>query len=91
MVGRGAYDEAAMNAIGYSFLGEGKKREAIETFKINAAAYPESWNVWDSLGEAYMESGDTEEAVRCYEKSLALNPANENGREMLRRIRTRSE
>ncbi len=82
-----AYDEGAMNAIGYSLLREGKKREAIEVFKLNSEAYPESWNVWDSLAEAYMENGDTKRAIQYYERSLELNPANENGREMLRRIR----
>lgn len=82
-----AYDEEAMNSMGYSFLRQGKKGEAVEIFKLNTEAYPESWNVWDSLAEAYMESGDTELAIRYYEKSLELNPANENGREMLKRIR----
>jgi tetratricopeptide (TPR) repeat protein len=82
-----AYDEGTMNSIGYAFLREGKKSEAIEVFKLNTEAYPESWNVWDSLAEAYMESGDTKLAIRYYEKSLELNPANENGRKMLRRIR----
>jgi len=35
-------------------------------------------NVYDSLGEAYMKSGDKEKAVINYEKSLDVNPENNN-------------
>ena len=74
-----AYDEGAINRLGYSFLGEGKARDAIEIFKLNTKAHPESWNVWDSLTEAYMESGEVEQAIRHYEKSLELNPQMKTG------------
>lgn len=84
-----AYSEDTINRIGYSVLSEGKKREAIDIFKLNTKAYPESWNAWDSLAEAYMENGDMEQAIKNYEKSLELNPANDNAREMLRRIRSK--
>jgi tetratricopeptide (TPR) repeat protein len=84
-----AYSEDAINRIGYSVLSDGKKREAIDIFMINTQDYPESWNAWDSLAEAYMENGDIEQAIKNYEKSLELNPANDNAREMLRRIRSR--
>ena len=38
------------------------------------------------LGEVLLQTGSTEEAVVMYEKSLALNPENTNGREVLARI-----
>jgi hypothetical protein len=45
--------------------------------------------VYDSLGEAYMEKGETGLAVANYEKSLELNPDNQNGRDMLEKLRNR--
>ena len=80
------FDEASFNALGYRLIGQGKIKDAIEIFKLNVEAYPESWNVYDSLGEAYMNDGQKELAIKYYQKSLELNPQNENGKEMLRRF-----
>jgi tetratricopeptide (TPR) repeat protein len=82
-----AYNENAMNQMGYSLLSEGRIPEAIEIFTLNTKAYLDSWNVWDSLAEAYMRNGNTEQAIRYYEMSLELNPPNDNGREILKRLR----
>lgn len=80
------FDEASFNSLGYQLMGYSKIKEAIEIFKLNVEAYPESWNVYDSLGEAYMNDGQKELAIKYYKKSLELNPQNENGKEMLKRL-----
>jgi len=49
--------------------------------------YPESYNAYDSLGEAYMRAGEKDFAIRNYEKSLELNPKNENAKKMLENLR----
>lgn len=62
--------------------------KAIRVFTILSETFPQSWNAWDCLGEAYMAADDTEQAIRCYEQSLALNPDNDNARrrvELMRR------
>jgi CubicO group peptidase (beta-lactamase class C family) len=69
-------DENEMNILGYQFLQQGKNREAIGIFILNAEAFPKSWNVYDSLGEAYLANGDKELAIRNYQKSIELNPQN---------------
>lgn len=79
--------EGQLNALGYRLLGMKKVREAIEIFKLNAEAYPHSANVYDSLGEAYMTSGDKELAIRNYQRAVELNPRNANAVEMLKRLR----
>jgi tetratricopeptide (TPR) repeat protein len=61
-------------------------KEAIEVFKLNIKAYPESFNVYDSLGEAFMISGDKELAIENYEKSLVINPDNKNAVKMLKKL-----
>jgi glyoxylase-like metal-dependent hydrolase (beta-lactamase superfamily II) len=80
------FSEAEINAYGYIFLQQEKIEEAIRLFRINVDLYPESWNVYDSLGEALLRAGNSDEAVAMYEKSIALNPENTNGREVLARI-----
>jgi len=53
-----------------------KVADAIEIFKLNVAAYPQAFNAYDSLGEAYMVHGDKDLAIANYKKSLELNPKN---------------
>jgi cytochrome c-type biogenesis protein CcmH/NrfG len=54
---------------------------------LNVALYPRSWNVYDSLGEAYMNHGEKELAIQNYEKSLQLNPQNEKGAATLQKLK----
>jgi tetratricopeptide (TPR) repeat protein len=68
------FDEDELNTLGYRLLRTDKIKESIEIFKLNVEVYPESWNVYDSLGEAYFVGGDRELALQNYEKSLELNP-----------------
>jgi 3-oxoadipate enol-lactonase len=81
------FSEAEMNVLGYQHMRSEKIKEAIELFKLNVAAYPESANTYDSLGEAYMKNGDKELAIRNYKKSLELDPNNKNAEEMLEKLR----
>jgi CubicO group peptidase (beta-lactamase class C family) len=78
--------ESDMNQIGYELLQSGKKKEAIEAFKINAENFPKSGNVYDSLGEAYLADGDKNLAITNYTKSIELDPTNENGKKILAEI-----
>ncbi len=82
-------EEYAMNSIGYVFMQKKQYEKAIKIFKLNVKAYPEAFNVYDSLGEAYMESGDKELAIKNYEKSIELNPDNENGIKMLENLKSK--
>jgi tetratricopeptide (TPR) repeat protein len=79
--------ESQLNALGYRLLGMKKVREAIEIFKLNVETYPQSANVYDSLGEAYVANGDKELAVRNYQKAVELNPQNTNAIEVLKKLR----
>lgn len=83
-----AYDlrEPELNNLGYQLLQTNKVQEAIEIFKLNVEAYPQSSNVYDSLGEAYMVAGDKENAIKNYKKSLELNPNNTGAVEALKKL-----
>jgi tetratricopeptide (TPR) repeat protein len=82
-------DEFDMNDLGYMYLSEGKIDEAIAIFKLNVQNFPENWNCYDSLGEAYMNAGKDELAIKNYERSIELNPQNEAGTEMLKKIKNK--
>lgn len=69
-------NENTLNRIGYKELREKHYVKAINIFKINVALYPTSSNVYDSLADAYMKSGDTLQATENYEKSLKLDSGN---------------
>lgn len=79
-------DEGDLNRLGYQFLGNEKVETAIEIFKLYVILYPDSSNAYDSLGEAYMENGDTKDAIVNYSKSVDMNPNNTNGIDMLEKM-----
>jgi len=66
-------NENEMNSAGYQLLNTGKEKEAIEVFKLNVEAFPQSGNTYDSLGEAYLKNGDKKLAIINYKKSVELN------------------
>jgi cytochrome c-type biogenesis protein CcmH/NrfG len=60
----------------------------VSTFlKLNAEAFPQSFNAYDSLGEAYAVAGEKELAIKAYEKSLELNPQSESGIDALKKLK----
>ena len=79
-------DEAELNALGYQLIRAGQLPEAIRILQLNVEAFPHSSNTYDSLGEAYMDAGDTIRAVANYQESLRLNPKNSNAVKMLRKL-----
>ena len=81
------FREQEMNLLGYRYLQDGKTKDAIKLFKLNTIAFPGSWNVYDSLGEAYLKDGQNDLAIKNYEKSLELDPNNENARKALKEIK----
>jgi CubicO group peptidase (beta-lactamase class C family) len=85
--GEYSLDEAEMNGLGYQLLQDGKTKEAIEVFKLNVAAFPKSSNVYDSLGEAYMNDGDKRLAIINYERSLELNGSNKGAVDALKKLK----
>ncbi|MFK7924654.1 MAG: alpha/beta fold hydrolase [Bacteroidia bacterium] len=77
------HSERDFNGWGYRLLNEEAMESAIAVFALNATLYPESANAWDSYGEALLLVGQEEEAIKAYQKSLELNPDNQNAREVL--------
>lgn len=80
-------DEAYVNAWGYRLMrASGNPKAARDVLAWNVAQHPESWNAHDSLGEALAETGDKAGAVAAYRRSVALNAANEGGKQAIEKL-----
>jgi len=87
--GQAAFDfgEGSLNVFGYALLEGNDTAGAIQVFQLNAATFPDSSNVWDSLAEGYLKAGDVRKAQENYEKALKLDPANQSAKEALKKIK----
>jgi hypothetical protein len=70
--------ESEINILGYGYMNDGKTKEALELFEKNVRDHPDSWNVYDSLGEGLAATGDTKGAIKNYEKALKMGVSEEN-------------
>ena len=77
-------DEGFVNQWGYELMGDNHLPEAVGVFKLNVSLHPDSGNVYDSLAEAYMKSGDKERSIEFYKKSLEKDPSNANAKDKLK-------
>lgn len=84
--GRYVFRESELNTLGYELLDLARVNDAIAVFELNMQQYPRSFNVYDSLAEAYARKGDTQAAIKYYQLSLAIYPSNENAKQMLRKL-----
>ena len=75
-----------INKLGYEAISASKLGEAIALFAFNVQQYPDDWNVYDSLGEAYVDHGQMDLAVVAYRRSLALNPRNDGAAKALQKM-----
>jgi uncharacterized membrane protein len=80
------FDEGEVNALGYQLIRANKLKEAIRILQLNVEAYPQSSNVYDSLGEAYADDGNKPLAIANYQKSLQLDPKNSGAVKMLQKL-----
>lgn len=83
---RGDISENSINSTGYQLLAMKKLQDAIRIFQLNVELHPQSWNIYDSLGEAYRNDGQKVLAIQNYKKSLELNPKNGNAVDSLKKL-----
>lgn len=65
--------ETILNDLTYDILKKHPK-EALELFKLNVELYPNSPNVYDSLGDGYLANGDKENALINFKKAVEGDP-----------------
>jgi tetratricopeptide (TPR) repeat protein len=76
----GLATEGQVNALGYQFLQRGLAEKAMEAFTKNVQDHPDSWNTYDSLGEAQAGQGMKKEAIANYEKAFEMAPEAQKAR-----------
>jgi len=84
-------NEENLNSMGYKALRDKNFEKAINTFKINVALYPESPNVYDSLGDAFRKKGDTIQAIINYKKSLEFDSGNARAKRIINKLEKNNE
>ena len=83
----GQVGESLLNGLGHMFLKNKLVEYAIQFFKLNVELYPESAAAYNSLGEAYMNAGNKQLAIKNYEKSVKLDPKNASGMENIKKLK----
>ena len=78
--------ENELDSMGYHLIKQNRTLEAVVIFRINVALFPDSWKVWDSLGEGFMYMNDETQCRKAYNKSLEINPDNRNAGKQLRNV-----
>lgn len=81
--------ERDFNRLGYQFLRLEKNDNSLRTFSSGALIFPKSWNIYDSYGEALLQCGKKEDAIKMYQKSVELNTENENGKKVLNNLQNK--
>jgi Flp pilus assembly protein TadD len=79
--------DTELNGFGYQLLRIGAIEDAVRVFRWNTELHPDSWNVWDSLGEGLANAGDKAAAIAAYQKSIDLNSENKAGIEMVKKLK----
>lgn len=70
--------ENYLNNAGYYFLSQNNFKVATGFLKTNSIIFPQSGNVWDSLGEVYFFDKKYELSIETMKKALEINPNNQN-------------
>ena len=81
--------EAEINLYGYQLMTQQNNLdEAIKIFTLNVKRFPDSWNVYDSLGEVLASKGDKNGAKKNYEIAYEKAPQNQKARieDVLKRL-----
>ncbi len=63
-------NDGVLNQVGYGYVRNEEFENAITVFRLNVKLFPDAANCYDSLGEAYMTSGQNAEAVANYKMAL---------------------
>jgi len=77
-----------LNRKGYNLISENNLELAKSIFKVNTILYPSSSNVYDSYAEACMMNKDYDLAINNYQKSIELDPQNQNAQNMIDKMKS---
>jgi dienelactone hydrolase len=82
-------EEWKLNNLGLQLLFKRSIQPAISILNLATTLYPQSGNVYDSLAEGYLVSGNKEQAAKAFQRSLELDSHNQNAIDQLRKLRNK--
>ena len=77
--------EQFVNSLGYTFLQNKQFEKSYLFFIMNVNNYPDSFNVYDSMGDFYAAKGEKQKAKEYFEKALSIRD-NPGTREKLKKM-----
>ncbi len=83
-------DKNTLLIFGYLLLAGNRLDDAFEALKLEVQEYPEYWNAYDTLAELHALTGEKQQAIGNYEKSLELNPSNQNAIRALKALKEKN-
>ena len=78
--------EFDINCYAYTLLWRSRIERAIELMEKNAAEHPDSWNAYDSLGDAHAENRDFARALVNYTLAVRMAPSESERERIASRI-----
>lgn len=78
--------ESDVNDLAFIYLGKGMKNAALNIFKYNLEANPNSADAYDGLAEGYDDMGEKELAIKNFKKSVELNPKNSYAADRIKKL-----
>jgi CubicO group peptidase (beta-lactamase class C family) len=70
--GKYDFNESGVNELGYRLIEKNLLSEAIAVLQLNVKLFPDSANVYDSLGDAYKAAQKTDLAIKNYSIAVEL-------------------
>ena len=74
--------ESFINTLAYACLGNKMLSKAFSLFEMNIKNYPNSYNVYDSMGDYYSAVSNKEKTIEYYEKALRIKENPESRRKL---------
>jgi tetratricopeptide (TPR) repeat protein len=82
--GREGENSDLYESLGRAAQGQGQYREAVSHYQKALSLKGSVVEVLNSLGECFLNLGDREQALRAWQKSLEINPAQERIRNLIK-------
>jgi protein tyrosine phosphatase (PTP) superfamily phosphohydrolase (DUF442 family) len=80
------FTEVDLQILAEEYAADNNAELAAGIYRLNARAFPDSWQVHDQLGSALIESGDLQGATESYRRVLELNPDHVWAKRMLGKL-----
>jgi CubicO group peptidase (beta-lactamase class C family)/tetratricopeptide (TPR) repeat protein len=82
----GVAGPGGLNSFAYNLLSAGAVDLGLQLLKIAVELYPKVANLYDSIGEFYLNKEMRDESIAWYKKAIEVDPDFENAKRMLKQI-----